>query len=132
MAEHKADWYTDPTGRYQNRYWDGMKWSDQVSNGGPSATDPNPLDPNTAIVPPAPGSVAATVSAPKSVAPPAPAVQVSQKSGGTGFGMILGALVALVAVVLLAVVLLSGSDDSSSTTTTPPATTSAPTTTAGS
>jgi hypothetical protein len=127
MADQTSDWYTDPTGRYQYRYWNGVQWSDQVSNGGPSGTDPNPLDPNIAATPPAPGSRAA---APPQAEPaaPQPAVQVSQSSGGIGFGVILGALLALVAVVVVLVVLLSNSDDST-TTTEVPDTTSAPVTT---
>lgn len=118
-----ADWYTDPTGRYQHRYWDGYQWTDQVSSGGPSAIDPNPLDPTAAATPPAPGS-RATQAAPQAEAQPA--VHVNQSSSGMGFGVILGAVIALIAVVVLVVVLVSGSDDTTDTTvpteTNPPAT----------
>ncbi len=29
-----ADWYPDPSGRYEHRYWDGSKWTDNVSRAG--------------------------------------------------------------------------------------------------
>ncbi len=35
-----ADWYPDPHGRHELRYWDGGTWSDHVSNGGVTAKDP--------------------------------------------------------------------------------------------
>jgi hypothetical protein len=27
-----AGWFPDPTGRHQTRYWDGQRWTDQVSD----------------------------------------------------------------------------------------------------
>jgi len=35
-----ANWYPDPTGRHQLRYWDGNAWTDHVSNSGVQTTDP--------------------------------------------------------------------------------------------
>lgn len=35
-----ANWYKDPTGRFDYRYWDGKKWTDHVSRGGKVAKDP--------------------------------------------------------------------------------------------
>jgi hypothetical protein len=35
-----AAWHPDPTGRHQVRLWDGVKWSDQVSDDGVVSTDP--------------------------------------------------------------------------------------------
>jgi uncharacterized protein YxjI len=37
---HKADWYPDPMGRHQYRYWDGSEWTEDVANNGVSAKDP--------------------------------------------------------------------------------------------
>lgn len=34
MAEHAADWYPDPTGQFQLRYWDGDRWTDHVATAG--------------------------------------------------------------------------------------------------
>jgi uncharacterized protein YxjI len=39
-GEHKADWYPDPTGRHQYRYWNGTVWTDDVANNGVTAKDP--------------------------------------------------------------------------------------------
>lgn len=36
----KAGWYSDPTGRYEARYWDGQKWTKHVSHYGAVGTDP--------------------------------------------------------------------------------------------
>jgi hypothetical protein len=33
-------WHPDPTGRHQVRLWDGVRWSDQVSDDGIVSTDP--------------------------------------------------------------------------------------------
>ena len=35
-----ANWYPDPVGRHEHRYWDGSAWTDHVSNQGVTATDP--------------------------------------------------------------------------------------------
>ena len=32
-------WYQDPTGRYEQRYWDGARWTDHVSTGGKPTVD---------------------------------------------------------------------------------------------
>src|SRR6202035_2270688 len=33
-------WYPDPTGRADQRYWDGTAWTENVSRGGGQATEP--------------------------------------------------------------------------------------------
>lgn len=35
-----ANWYTDPSGRFELRYWDGNTWTEHVSRGGQQYTDP--------------------------------------------------------------------------------------------
>ncbi|MFM8265132.1 MAG: DUF2510 domain-containing protein [Acidimicrobiia bacterium] len=35
-----ANWYKDPTGRFDYRYWDGKKWTDHVSRAGKVSKDP--------------------------------------------------------------------------------------------
>lgn len=35
-----ANWYPDPNGRAELRYWDGNAWTDHVSTGGEQSTDP--------------------------------------------------------------------------------------------
>ncbi len=40
MSSHPADWYPDPTGRFEHRYYDGNAWTDHVSSGGLPGTDP--------------------------------------------------------------------------------------------
>jgi hypothetical protein len=33
-------WYPDPTGRHEQRYWDGKHWSDRVSDNSVRSDDP--------------------------------------------------------------------------------------------
>jgi hypothetical protein len=35
-----ASWYIDPSGRHLLRYWDGSRWTDSVTDGGKSRSDP--------------------------------------------------------------------------------------------
>jgi hypothetical protein len=34
-----GQWFPDPTGRGERRYWDGTSWTDQISRRGINATD---------------------------------------------------------------------------------------------
>ncbi len=121
MTEQQAGWYTDPTSEYMYRYWNGTQWTNQVSSSGTTLNAPEAMDPTAATTPPAPGSEAPSP-------PVAPTVQVTQKSG-SGFGAVIGGIVAILAVIMLVVVLVNQSGDDSSTATTQapaPATTVAP------
>lgn len=40
MTTTPADWYPDPTGRHQLRYFEGAAWTDHVSDGGVVSVDP--------------------------------------------------------------------------------------------
>lgn len=46
-----ADWYADPLGRYEKRYWDGASWTEHVTSNGAPAVDP-PLAPPTPVTAP--------------------------------------------------------------------------------
>ncbi|MFA5565497.1 MAG: phospholipid scramblase-related protein [Acidimicrobiia bacterium] len=35
-----ANWYPDPAGRHEYRYWDGVQWTDHVSDGGVQSAEP--------------------------------------------------------------------------------------------
>ncbi|MHB9002776.1 MAG: DUF2510 domain-containing protein [Coriobacteriia bacterium] len=35
-----AGWLPDPTQRHELRYWDGAQWTEHVSGGGVTGTDP--------------------------------------------------------------------------------------------
>jgi hypothetical protein len=39
------DWYPDPTGRFEQRYWDGSQWTEHVTSAGQQRTDPLPGGP---------------------------------------------------------------------------------------
>lgn len=42
MSNPPADWYQDPTGRFDYRYWDGRQWTGHVSTAGSTEWDPLP------------------------------------------------------------------------------------------
>jgi uncharacterized protein YxjI len=39
MSTTPANWYPDPNGRHEFRYWDGTNWTDHVSDNGVQSTD---------------------------------------------------------------------------------------------
>ena len=49
-ATQPANWYNDPTGRHQYRYWNGTEWTDQVADNQVTSTDP-PLMPESTAAP---------------------------------------------------------------------------------
>lgn len=63
-----ADWYVDPLGRFDGRFFDGVDWTDQVSDGGHLLLDPD--------WPPATPAVNTSIDRPVSVGPdPTPAIE---------------------------------------------------------
>lgn len=122
MAQQPAGWYTDPTNQYSYRYWNGQQWTNQVSSGGSTATDPNMMGATVASTPPAPGTAAPMPPQPQ----PTTTVQVTQKRG-SAFGTIIGVVLAIIAIVVLIAVLMNlPSGDDTTDTTAPAATTEAP------
>lgn len=74
MDQHNpARWAADPTGRHQYRYWDGERWTDQVSDNGVVSVDPPVAGPP--VVPAAPVAPAAPAWGPPTVAAPSAADQ---------------------------------------------------------
>jgi uncharacterized protein YfcZ (UPF0381/DUF406 family) len=41
-TEIAADWFPDPTGRHERRYWNGTEWTAHVFSAGSQSTDPMP------------------------------------------------------------------------------------------
>jgi hypothetical protein len=39
-ATPPADWYADPSGRFELRYWNGREWTEHVARGGRQSVDP--------------------------------------------------------------------------------------------
>ena len=39
-AAPSGSWHGDPTGRFASRYWDGTRWTEHVSDGNTTTTDP--------------------------------------------------------------------------------------------
>ncbi|MCP3935665.1 MAG: DUF2510 domain-containing protein [Actinomycetia bacterium] len=43
----KPDWYPDPLGRHEHRYWDGSQWTEHVASHGRQSVDPPTGNPKT-------------------------------------------------------------------------------------
>jgi hypothetical protein len=75
MAENgvpPAQWAADPTGRHRYRFWDGIRWTELVTDGEPPpppasgpASIPPPIPPSTPL--PTPPSIPVSVSPPTSM-----------------------------------------------------------------
>jgi hypothetical protein len=96
-------WHPDPFQRHEYRYWDGVQWTDQVSNQGQTASDP-PVESAPAAAAAAPTGPA--VAEPAYGAPPPP----KKKMGGLLLLLIGGGVALLVVIALVAFTLLSGDD----------------------
>lgn len=66
-----ADWYVDPLGRYDGRFFDGESWTDQVSAGGNLAIDLDwtPEASDEQLAPPAASTIDDTVEPTESTSP---------------------------------------------------------------
>lgn len=131
MAEPEVGWYRDPTHRYNYRYWDGSSWTGYVGSNGDTFTDPDALAPEVASIPPAPETLAPMVG-PPSIPSTTPSVEISQRRGGGGLGIVGSALLVLAIAVGLFLAFSNGSEEPAATTVAPagteaPAGTDAPT-----
>ena len=50
-------WHRDPTGRHEYRYWDGVRWTDDVSDQGLTTTETVTAAGSAPLTPPSPGVV---------------------------------------------------------------------------
>jgi hypothetical protein len=128
-----AGWYPDPTSRHQNRWFDGNDWTDQVADGQVVGTDPVQAGAAASAAQPAPAATpdpSATAVIPVASGPP-PGAPGGSPPGGTpslgeysspGSGsassgkgktvLLVGVVVALIAVAVGLVLTLGGGDDS--------------------
>ena len=127
MSQPESGWFADPSRRHTYRFWDGTRWTNQVSDGGAAGIDPVDMDEASATTPPAPGTQApSTAPTPPAEIPQPAGVEVTQRSGG-GLSGIMGVLVgAIIVIVVLVLVFNSAGDDDSTTSTTLTVTTEEP------
>lgn len=129
MSDDAPGWQPDPTGRHDHRYWDGTRWTDNVSDAGVAGTDP--FDGPTSTVPPTPPAPEAPADPSPTVAmgvpaadptaswPAVPATPVSAggdpasggSSGGSKKGFLIGGGILAIIAIVVAVLALGGDDD---------------------
>jgi hypothetical protein len=123
MANPPPNWYPDPRGEAELRYWDGNQWTEHTHSGQPQAA---PAQPPPAQAPPP--QTPAPTGAPAAGTPTAaggyhqPAYQQqpatapgAPSKGGSKLPLIIGgALAAIAVVVVLVLVLAGGGDDGDS------------------
>jgi hypothetical protein len=93
MAASQGEWRPDPAGRHEYRYWDGSKWTDQVSDRGQVTAEPYD------------GTVAA---------PPAPAATqtiVVRKGHGCLWALLIAAVVGIGVIVIVALAVNNAVDE---------------------
>lgn len=90
-------WHPDPLGRYAQRWWDGVQWTDQVVDaGGQASTDPSGIaaSPVPGGLPPAPAGFAPTGFTPGGgttwAPPPSTPLAASPSNGMAIAALILG------------------------------------------
>ncbi len=85
MSSNPSGWYPDPSGKQQQRWWNGTDWTDFVSVNGQTFVDSGDAAPAAPVAPAAPAAPAVTAptyapTVPVGVAAPAVAVPVGRRS----------------------------------------------------
>jgi hypothetical protein len=122
------NWYPDPKGEAELRYWDGSQWTEHTHSS-QTAAQPAPAAPPPSAAPPpqsappaasdatAPGTQPAYQQPAYGGPAPSGPVQSGPAAGSSGGGLgkklplIIGAVLAVVAIGVIAAVLLGGGDD---------------------
>ena len=130
MNAPAAGWNPDPTGRHEYRYWDGDRWTDDVSDTGVTSVDPVDGAPSiggepTAMVDPTQRFGAPTGPQPGPYQPQPGAYDPMYSSGqippaqpprsGPPTGLIVGVAALALALIVGLVVVLTGGDDDTAT-----------------
>ncbi len=63
MSQVPAGWFNDPYGRFQQRYWDGARWTEHVATDGRAMVDPMGTSPVIPVATPASATDAAAATA---------------------------------------------------------------------
>jgi hypothetical protein len=123
MNQPPPNWYPDPKGEAELRYWDGSQWTEHTHSGAAAAAQPAAPPPSVAPpaqAPPPSGPPAgaapqqAYAPAPGAGAPagPTPGAAPSSGGGGSRLPLIIGAAVlGVIALVVIGVLALGGGDD---------------------
>ena len=93
-----AEWYADPFGRHDQRWWDGARWSEKVRDDDTTGIDPPGID----EAPHTPGEVEPAPpiqDAPLPLKPPSEATQIA---------LLVGTLVLVGLIVLIIALALTG------------------------
>lgn len=120
------NWYPDPKGEAELRYWDGSQWTEHTHSGETAAAPaPSAPPPSTAPPPQSPPPAAATAAPTEAGYQQTPGYQTAGPAGpgpggaptgggGSKLPLIIGAVVGVIAIGVVAFLLLSGGDDAPS------------------
>ena len=121
MSNPPANWYPDPRGEAELRYWDGSQWTEHTHSGqpqaAPAAPPPAQAPPPAAPAPtgpPAAGTPTAagyTQPAYQQAGPATPAATGGGGGGGSKLPLIIGGALAGIAIVVVLVLVLAGGGD---------------------
>ena len=110
-----AGWYPDPTGRFELRWFDGTTWSPSVSRAGQQFLD----DLNAAPSPTAPTPAAGFGPPPGFGRTPIITESFDPQPSSRGSGVVIGAVVAAVALAAVGFIVVAGSDSEGSSSVAP-------------
>jgi hypothetical protein len=123
MSNPPANWYPDPRGEAELRYWDGSQWTEHTHSGQPQAAPaspppaqapppqaPAPAGPPAAGTPTAAGGYQPAYQQGGATAPGG-AAPGGSKGGGSKLPLIIGGALAAVALVVVLVLVLAGGGD---------------------
>lgn len=123
MTDQQPGWHPDPAGAHEYRWWDGARWTDDISDGGVAGRDPLPgaagsADQTSAMHVPGAGPDDPTTAHLPTTDAAAGAAPAWDPAGGTGATpsngkkpLLIGVgVLAVVALVAAAVILLTGDD----------------------
>jgi uncharacterized protein YxjI len=80
-----ADWYPDPSGRHEHRYWDGSQWTEHVASHGRQSTDRDPTSMPPPTVARSTDKIVRDVAKARERHPPPPGQEGAAPGGGTIF-----------------------------------------------
>ena len=113
MSNPPPNWYPDPKGEAELRYWDGSQWTEHTHSGQPAAApaSPPPAQAPPPAAPPPAGPPAAGTPGVGGYQPAGAPSGGGTSGGGSKLPLIIGAVLAVIVVGVVLALVLGGGDD---------------------